>query len=126
MNYVTGEAWKELVAQAVMGDAVDLLPTHLVIGDGAWTGSAVRAPRSSGLYNQTGSFALDNVQRNGGSIVITHFLPGQSTPFTLNEVGVKTASGVIVLHGTFAPESIGANVGVNFSFVLFPMATEEV
>jgi hypothetical protein len=116
----TTTPYKTLLARAILGEAVALLPTSFVLGDGAYDSArnAVRPPQDT-MYNQTVSYPV-TVSRDGSTITATVTVQPGSTPLSYSELGIKTADGTLVLHRTLAPQVVTSGISVTFDFKLLP------
>jgi hypothetical protein len=126
MQWITTDAYKTLISRVLLGEALTLTPTTLVVGDGGHDPVSKQAipPSSSdtALVHQTASVALQYATRNGYTLNLLGLLPGSGTGQNLSEVGVTTANGTLILRGTFNVQALQAGIDAQFSFDLFPEA----
>lgn len=125
MIYVTTNAYKTLVARVIMGETgIDLKPATFKVGNGAtFNGSSPNpaTPADTDLANTIAS-APATPTRSGVRISSTGTIPGAGTATTVNEVGLFTASGVMIARMTMpnttftAPANLPLTVGLQAEY----------
>lgn len=117
----TTTAYKTLLARAIMGETMDLLPAELVLGSGAYDSatSTVRPPAETPYAPFASGYAL-TVARLGASVTASVTVTPGSDPITFDELAVRTAGGVWVMHRTLAPQIVTAGVGLLFRIEILP------
>lgn len=90
---VITDAGREAVAKATQaGEKVNI--THMAVGDGS--GLAVTPDESqTQLVNECWRGAVDTYKQEGTSIIIDSYIPSDEQSFTVREMGVFTADGVL-------------------------------
>lgn len=115
-------AYKELLARAVMGEQVDLKPAEVRLGNGAYDSpsGSVRPPAEALYEAVPGATYPVTPTRNGAQVNTEVTRAPDSTALSFNEVGVFTASGVMIAHRTLAPQVIASGVALVFRLTLLP------
>lgn len=111
MLFVTTNAYKTLIARAVMGESgLDLLPKIMKIGNGATFNGDVPNPAASTDTDLTNSLSSVTITptRSGFRVNATGTIPGSGTSTTINEVGFFTNGGVMIGRATFPNSSFVA------------------
>ena len=124
MTYTTTAAYRILVARAIMGDAVDLLPATLKLGTGHYNaGTGVLTsptPSETDLETPVITGVTATVNRSGQVIRITAGVEGTSTPVEITEAGVFLTDGTMVLIDVFRPRTLVTGVPFAFAYSLLP------
>jgi hypothetical protein len=124
MNSTTTTAFRILVARAIMGDAVDLLPATLKLGTGHYdpvTGAlATPSAFATDLADAVVTGVPVTATRNGQVVVLTATAEGDATPIDITEAGVFLTDGTMVLIDVFRPRTFVEGVPFLFAYSLLP------
>lgn len=117
----TTTAYKTLLARAILGETVNLLPAELVLGTGAYDSATqtVRPPQETPYAPASTGYAL-TVTRLGASVTASVTVTPGSDPIAFNELAVRTADGTWIMHRTLAPQLVTAGVGLLLRIELLP------
>lgn len=114
MLWTTTDAYKVLIARAQLGESVDLVPATFHVGNGAtFDGDGEPVPPSgadSDLANPLSSAPISSLTRSGFTVTAVGVIPGGADPTTINEICMKTASGVMICRATMKPMTFQAPV----------------
>jgi hypothetical protein len=120
----TTAAFRILVARAIMGDAVDLLPATLKLGTGHYdpvTGAlATPSAFATDLADAVVTGVPVTATRNGQVVVLTATAEGDATPIDITEAGVFLTDGTMVLIDVFRPRTFVEGVPFLFAYSLLP------
>lgn len=122
MTLTTTTAYRTLVARAIMGDAVVMLPTTLKLGTGHFSGGVLVPPTPSETDLATAvitGVAL-TVTRVGALVRCTAEVIGGATPYDITEAGLFTADGTMVLIDVFRPRTLTNGLTFDFRYTLIP------
>lgn len=125
MTYTTTAAYRLLVARAIMGDAVDLLPAKFALGTGRYdpvTGVLTPpSPADTGLEAPLAMTPVTvNVSRSGQTILVTAVVEGDATPVEITEAAVFLDDDTMVLIDAFRPRTLVEGVPFAFAYTLLP------
>lgn len=124
MTYTTTSAYRTLVAQAIMGTTVDLLPVTLQLGTGHYDpATGVLTPPTPGETALEAPVITDvavATTRDGQVIRCIATVEGGATTVNVTEAGLFTFAGVMVLIDVFRPRSLIAGVTFQLRYTLLP------
>lgn len=122
MTLTTTTAFRTLVARAIMGETVDLLPATLQLGTGHFSGGVLVPPTPSETDLDTvviSGVAL-TVERVGALVRCTAEIVGGATAYDITEAGLFTAAGTMVLIDVFRPRTLTNGLTFDFRYTLIP------
>ena len=128
MQWITTSAYTTLLSRLILAEPglPALAPARLAVGNGGHnnaTGQPIPAQRSNtALAAPITDVALTSVLRDGATITVLGIIPGGAQPLLISEVGITTASGLLIARATFAPQTITEGVDAQFTLELFPEA----
>ena len=94
-------------------------PATASIGDGALNSAA---PQDA-MYHATQACTLSVTRAANDELSVLVTVPPASGATTYNEVGVFAPDGALILHATFAPQTLSAQTEASFNFTLNPEDT---
>ena len=124
MTYTTTSAYRTLVAQAIMGTTVDLLPVTLQLGTGHYdpvTGVLTPpTPGETALETPVITAVPVTATRDGQVIRCVATVEGGATPVEITEAGLFTTAGTMVLIDVFRPRTLIEGVSFQLRYTLLP------
>lgn len=122
MTLTTTTAYRTLVARAIMGESVDILPATLRLGTGHFSGGALvpPTPTETNLGTVVISGVTLTVARVGALVRCTAEVVGGATAYDITEAGLFTAAGTMVLIDVFRPRTLTNGLTFDFRYTLLP------